>query len=236
MNSLLTFLLLSLATFAQEPKRVVILGDSLTAGYGIDPEDAYPALLQKKVEQAKLPFTIVNAGLSGDTTAGGLRRIDWILKQPLDVLVIELGGNDGLRGIPIGETRTNLQGIIERARKKYPEAKIVMAGMKMPANMGDYAVEFEKTFPEIAKKNDVALIPFLLEKVGGDPKLNQEDRIHPTIEGHKIVAETAWRTLGPLLRERSGTEKTDGKNLTVKRIKPENGTKERPHCFLLSLV
>jgi acyl-CoA thioesterase I len=211
MKSLLLFLLLSLAPLAQEPKRVVILGDSLTAGFGIDPEDAYPALLQKKAEAANLPFTIVNAGLSGDTTAGGLRRIDWILKQPADVLVIELGGNDGLRGIPISETRTNLQKIIDRARKKYPTAQIVMAGMKMPANMGDYAIEFEKTFPQIAKENNAILIPFLLEKVGGVANLNQEDRIHPTAEGHKIVAETAWRELAPILRERALTEKTGGK-------------------------
>ena len=199
MKLLLAFLFLGFATFAQEAKRVVILGDSLTAGFGIDPEDAYPALLQKKVEEAKLPFTIVNAGLSGDTTAGGLRRIDWILKQPVDVLVIELGGNDGLRGIPITETRTNLQGIIDRAKRKYPHAQVIMAGMKMPANMGDYAVEFEKTFPQIATKNNALLIPFLLKKVGGRPELNQPDRIHPTAEGHRIVAENIWRKLGPML-------------------------------------
>ena len=203
MKYLAAVLLLSLSLCAQELKRVVILGDSLTAGYGIDPDEAYPALLQQKVDAAKLPFTIVNAGLSGDTTAGGLRRVDWILKQPVDVLVIELGGNDGLRGIPISETRTNLQGIIDRAKKKHPHVKIVIAGMKMPANMGYYAVEFEKTFPEIAKKNDATLIPFLLERVGGMAELNQPDRIHPTKEGHKIVAETAWKTLASVLTERT---------------------------------
>jgi acyl-CoA thioesterase I len=211
MKALLAFLLLSVAAFAQETKRVVILGDSLTAGYGIDQDDAYPALLQKKVEEAKLPFNIVNAGLSGDTTAGGLRRINWVMKQPVDVLVIELGGNDGLRGIPISETRTNLQGIIDRARKKYPNVKIVIAGMKMPANMGDYAVEFEKTFSEIAKKNDAVLIPFLLERVGGIPALNLPDRIHPTEAGHKIVAETAWKTLERVFTERAG-QKTSSSN------------------------
>ena len=203
MKHLLVFLLLSFAVFAQETKRVVILGDSLTAGFGVDPDEAYPALLQQKVESAKLPFTIINAGLSGDTTAGGLRRVDWVLRQPVDVLVIELGGNDGLRGIPISETRTNLQGIIDRAKKKYPNVKIVIAGMKMPANMGDYAVDFEKTFPEIAKKNGATLIPFLLERVGGVPNLNLPDRIHPTPEGHKIVAETAWKTLTSVLTERA---------------------------------
>ena len=203
MKYLVAFLLLSFSLCAQELKRVVILGDSLTAGYGIDPDEAYPALLQRKVDAAKLPFRIVNAGLSGDTTAGGLRRIDWVMKQPVDILVIELGGNDGLRGIPIAETRTNLQGIIERAKKKYPHVKIVIAGMKMPANMGDYAVEFEKTFPEIAKQNDATLIPFLLERVGGVADLNLPDRIHPTPEGHKIVAETAWKTLASVLTERA---------------------------------
>jgi acyl-CoA thioesterase I len=186
---------------------VVILGDSLTAGYGIDPEEAYPALLQKKVEEAKLPFMVVNAGLSGDTTAGGLRRVNWILRQPVEVLVIELGGNDGLRGIPIAETRSNLQGIIDRVRKKYPHAKIVIAGMKMPANMGNYAVEFEKMFPEIAQKNKATLIPFLLDRVGGVAELNLPDRIHPTAQGHRIVADTAWRTLENILRERANTEK-----------------------------
>jgi len=203
MKFLAAILLLSLSLCAQELKRVVILGDSLTAGYGIDPDEAYPALLQQKVEAAKLPFTIVNAGLSGDTTAGGLRRIDWIMKQPVDVLVIELGGNDGLRGIPISETRTNLQGIIDRAKKKHPHVKIVIAGMKMPANMGDYAIDFEKTFPEIAKKNNATLIPFLLEGVGGIAELNLPDRIHPTPAGHKIVAETAWKTLASVLTERA---------------------------------
>jgi acyl-CoA thioesterase I len=216
MKHLIAFLFLSLAIFAQEPKRVVILGDSLTAGYGIDPDEAYPALLQQKVEAAKLPFTIINAGLSGDTTAGGVRRVDWVLRQPTEVLVIELGGNDGLRGIPISETRTNLQAIIDRAKKKHPHIKIVMAGMKMPANMGDYAVEFEKTFPELARKNNATLIPFLLDKVGGIPELNLPDRIHPTSEGHKIVAETAWKTLASVLTERASPKTSPAKGENTK--------------------
>src|SRR5437868_718969 len=128
------FLSTALLIAAESNKRVVVLGDSIAAGYGVDPEEAYPAVLQRKIEEAKLPFTVVNAGVSGDTTAGGLRRIDWILKQPLDVLVIELGGNDGLRGLPIADTRANLQAIIDRARHKYPNLKILVAGMKMPAN------------------------------------------------------------------------------------------------------
>ncbi|HEY6227630.1 MAG TPA: arylesterase, partial [Verrucomicrobiae bacterium] len=181
-------------------RRVVVLGDSIAAGYGVDPDEAYPAVLQRKIDAAKLPYTIVNAGLSGDTTAGGLRRIGWILKQPLDILVIELGGNDGLRGIPISETRTNLQEIIDRARAKYPKVKIIVAGMKMPSNMGEYAAEFEKVFPEIAKKNKTLLVPFVLEGVGGKADLNQADRIHPTPAGHEIVAQNIWPVLQQILK------------------------------------
>lgn len=200
---ILAFLIGTLILRAAEPspKRIVILGDSIAAGYGLDPEEAYPALLQQKVEAAKLPFIVVNAGLSGDTTAGGLRRIDWILKQPIDILIIELGGNDGLRGIPVGETRTNLQGIIDRTRKKYPEAKIILAGMKMPANMGEtYTADFEKVFPEIAKRNSLPVVPFLLENVAAKPELNQPDKIHPTPAGQRIVAQNVWAVLYPLLR------------------------------------
>jgi len=186
---------------AEETKRVVVLGDSIAAGYGVDPEEAYPAVLQRKIVEAKLPFTVVNAGVSGDTTAGGLRRIDWILKQPLDVLVIELGGNDGLRGIPVSETRTNLQSIINHTRAKYPKAKIIVAGMKMPANMGAaYAADFEKVFADIAQKNHAAFVPFILENVGGKAELNQADRIHPTPAGHEIVAQNIWPILKPLLK------------------------------------
>jgi acyl-CoA thioesterase-1 len=200
---LLALFAAALLGFAAEPsRRIVILGDSIAAGYGIDPEEAYPALLQRKIDEAKLGYTVVNAGVSGDTTAGGLRRIDWVLKQPLDILVIELGGNDGLRGVPVSETRSNLQAMIDRARAKYPEAKIVIAGMKMPANMGtNYTADFEKVFPDIAQKNNAALVPFLLENVGGKVELNQPDRIHPTPEGHKLVAENVWAVLRPLLKQ-----------------------------------
>jgi acyl-CoA thioesterase-1 len=201
----LCFLASLLITFmihaSDSAKRIVVLGDSIAAGYGVDPDEAYPAILQRKIDDAKLPYTVANAGLSGDTTAGGLRRIDWILKQPLDILIIELGGNDGLRGLPVSETRANLQAIIDRTRAKYPKAKILIAGMKMPANMGaDYAADFEKTFADIAKKNKTAFVPFVLENVGGKAELNQLDRIHPTPAGHEIVAQNIWPILKPLLQ------------------------------------
>ena len=183
-------------------KSVVVLGDSLAAGYGLDPSEAFPALLQKKIDDAGLNFTVVNAGVSGDTSAGGLRRVDWLLKRPVDVLVLELGGNDGLRGIAVGSTRTNLQAIIDRAKQKYPQLKIVIAGMQMPSNMGqEYTAAFLKIFPDLAKANDAALIPFLLDGVGGKPELNQPDLIHPTAEGQKIVANNVWQVLKPVLEK-----------------------------------
>ena len=197
--------------FAAEPpapgvdrQTVVILGDSLAAGFGLDPSESFPAVLQKKVDDARLPFTVINAGISGDTSAGGLRRIDWLLKRRVDVLVLELGGNDGLRGIPVGTTRTNLQSIIDRTKQKYPQAQIVIAGMQMPPNMGaEYTAAFEKIFPELAKANKAALIPFLLEGVGGKPDLNLPDLIHPTAEGQKILANNVWAVLKPVLKNAS---------------------------------
>lgn len=183
-------------------KTIVVLGDSLAAGYGLDPSQSYPALLQTKVDADQLKFTVVNAGLSGDTSSGGLRRIDWLLKRRLDVLVLELGGNDGLRGIPVGLTKTNLQAIIDRTKRKYPQAHIVVAGMQMPPNMGaEYATAFANLFPELAKANRAALVPFLLEGVGGKPELNQPDMIHPTVEGQRIVAENVWKVLKPVLEQ-----------------------------------
>jgi acyl-CoA thioesterase I len=183
-------------------KTVVVLGNSLASGYGLDPSEAFPALLQEKIDAAGLDFTVVNAGSSGDTSAGGLRRIDWLLKRRIDVLVLELGGNDGLRGIPPQATRENLQGIIDRARDKYPEIRVVIAGMQMPPNMGaEYAKAFQKIFPELAASNNAALVPFLLEGVGGKVELNQPDRIHPTAEGQRIIAQTVWVVLEEVLRE-----------------------------------
>jgi len=206
------WLVLAVVVGADQPaaKTVLVLGDSLAAGNGVDPAEAFPALLQTKIDAAKLPFTVVNAGVSGDTTAGGLRRIDWLLKRRVDVLLLELGGNDGLRGIAPEATRTNLQAIIDKTRAKYPDAKVVVAGMQMPPNMGaDYATKFRDIFPAVAKANGAALIPFLLEGVGGQPELNLPDQIHPTAKGHAVVAATVWKTLEPVLkgREESATEK-----------------------------
>ncbi len=182
-----------------EAKTVVVLGDSLAAGYGLDPTESYPALLQKKIKDAGWNFSVVNAGVSGDTSAGGLRRLEWLLKRRVDVLVLELGGNDGLRGMAVDAVKSNLQAIIDRLKEKYPQAQVVVVGMKMPPSMGPYAEQFNAVFPELAKRNNAALVPFPLEGVGGKPDLNQPDLIHPTAEGQKILAENVWKILRPLL-------------------------------------
>jgi acyl-CoA thioesterase-1 len=182
---------------------ILVLGDSLAAGLGVDPDEAYPALLQKKADAAGLNFTVINGGESGDTSAGGLRRINWYLRRKLDVLILELGGNDGLRGIAPETTRTNLQAIIDTARKAWPDVRIVIAGMRMPPNLGrDYTDAFEKIFPALARENHAALVPFLLDGVGGKPELNAGDQIHPTAEGHKIVADNVWKILKPVLESK----------------------------------
>ena len=179
---------------------ILFLGDSLTAGRGVEESQAFPALIQEKIREKNLPFEVVNAGLSGDTSAGGLSRLDWILQRPIDVLVLELGANDGLRGLPVAAMKRNLQSIIDRVKAKNPQVKIVIAGMEIPPNYGaNYAADFRAAFPELAAKNHAALIPFLLEGVGGHLDLNQADHIHPTAAGHKIVAENVWRVLEPLL-------------------------------------
>jgi len=192
-----------------DSKTVVVLGDSLAAGYGLDPNEAYPALLQKKIKEAGWNFIVVNAGVSWDTTAGGLRRVEWLLKRRLDVLLLELGGNDGLRGITVESMKANLQAIIDRVKQKYPQAEIVLAGMKMPPNMGAYAEQFNKVFPQLAKENHTALVPFLLEGVGGKPDLNLPDMIHPTAEGHKVVADNVWKTLRPILAKTVASNSTE---------------------------
>lgn len=185
---------------AAEVRTLVFLGDSLTAGYGVDPDEAYPALVQRKIDEAGKQWKVVNAGLSGDTTAGGLRRLDWILRQPVDLMVIELGGNDGLRGIPPATTRSNLEAMIQRIHERQPHVRIVIAGMQIPTNMGpEHTRAFAAVYPAVAQATGAVLIPFLLDRVGGDPTLNLPDGIHPTPDGHKIVAETVWRTLQPLL-------------------------------------
>ena len=186
---------------ATATKTLVFLGDSLSAGLGVKPTEAFPALIGEKIRAANLPYQIENAGLSGDTTAGGLRRMDWLLQRRIDVLVIELGGNDGLRGLPVTAIKSNLQAIIDKTKAKNPKTKIIIAGMQMPPNLGgDYARSFQQAFGEVAQANNVTVIPFLLEGVGGLREFNQSDLIHPTAAGHRLIAEVAWRTLEPILR------------------------------------
>ncbi len=179
---------------------ILFFGNSLTAGYGLDPKQAFPSLIQDRLDSLAKPYTIINAGLSGETTSGGRNRLDWVLNQKTDIFILELGANDGLRGIALAETRANLLAIIHAVREKNPDTQIILAGMQIPPNMGQsYTREFRTIFPDIAEKNDVQLIPFLLEGVAGIPELNQEDGIHPTAKGHKIVANNVWAVLEPLL-------------------------------------
>jgi acyl-CoA thioesterase-1 len=195
------FMILTLGASRAAPGIILFLGDSITAGYGLELSQAYPGLIQKKIDANGWNFKVVNAGQSGDTTAGGLARLDWVLNNRIEVLVLELGANDGLRGLSIGEVKKNLQAIIDRTKARYPEAKIIIAGMKVPPNMGgDYGRRFEAVFPELAKKNNAALIPFILNGVGGTRELNLPDGIHPTPKGHEIVAENVWKVLEPVLR------------------------------------
>lgn len=195
---IISFLLLFQA--GNSTKTILFYGDSLTAGLGLTTEEAFPALVEKKFKQQGKSCKVINAGLSGETSAGGLSRLEWVLRQPVDVFVLELGANDGLRGLPIEQTQKNLQAIIDKVKAKYPKAKIVIAGMMVPPNMGpDYTSKFRKIFPELAKKNNATLIPFLLQDVAGNEKLNQADGIHPNVEGHKIVAENVFKIVKPLL-------------------------------------
>ena len=180
----------------EKKKTILFFGNSLTAGYGVDPSEAYPALIQDKIDSLNMNYKVINAGVSGETTSDGNSRIAWILKQPVDIFVLELGANDGLRGIPLNETKKNLQSMIDKVKAKYPNAKIILEGMQIPPNMGPaYTSKFREIYPELAKENNIDLVPFLLKGVGGDPKLNQRDGIHPTAEGHKIVAENVWEVL-----------------------------------------
>lgn len=186
---------------------VLFLGNSLSAGNGLNPDQAFPALIQEKADSLDWPVHVINAGNSGETSAGGLRRVDWLLRQPIDVLVLELGGNDGLRGLSVADMQNNLQAIIDRTLDANPEADIVIAGMQSPPNMGaDYTDAFRRVFPELAETNEATLIPFLLEGVAGIPELNQNDGIHPTAEGHQIVAQTVWTYLRPVLEQRLNLE------------------------------
>ena len=186
---------------AVKNKTIIFFGNSLTAGYGLSsPTEAFPSLVQNKIDSLGLPYKVINAGVSGETSSGGNGRIDWILRQPVDVFILELGANDGLRGIPISETKKSLQAIIDKVKAKYPSAKLVLAGMQIPPNMGQkYATDFRNIYPELATKNKMILIPFLLQGVGGEVKLNQQDGIHPTAEGHRIVAENVWKEIKEIL-------------------------------------
>lgn len=182
---------------------ILFFGTSLTAGLGLDPEDAYPALIQRKLDSAGLAFRAVNAGVSGETSAAGLRRIDWLLQQPIAVLVLELGANDALRGQDLAAAQQNLQAIIDRTRARYPGVRVVVAGMQAPPNLGSrYTREFRELFTTLARENRASLIPFLLEGVAAVPELNQADGIHPTAAGAEIMADNVWRVLEPLLRAR----------------------------------
>ena len=186
-----------------EEKTILFFGNSLTAGYGLpDVSESFPSLIQDKIDSLHLPYKTINGGVSGETSADGNSRIDWLLKQKIDVFVLELGANDGLRGISTKETIKNLQSIIDKVKAKCPEAKLVMLGMQVPPNLGkDYTNQFKEIYPQLAVKNNMSLVPFLLEGVGGVASLNQADGIHPTAEGDKIVAENVWKVLKGVLSE-----------------------------------
>jgi acyl-CoA thioesterase-1 len=179
---------------------VLFVGTSLTAGLGLDPSEAYPALIQEKIDEAGLRYRVVNAGVSGETSAGARSRIAWLLRQPVAVLVVETGANDGLRGQEPGATRDNLQAILDAARRQAPPPRLVLAAMEALPNYGpEYRRRFRAIYPEVAKASGATLVPFLLEGVAGDPRLNQADGIHPTAEGQKVVAENVWRVLRQVL-------------------------------------
>lgn len=190
-----------------DTRTVLFFGDSVTAGYGLDALEAYPARIQEKINIAGLNYKAVNGGLSGETSAGGLRRINWMLKKSVHILVLALGSNDGLRGLDHSVTKQNLQAIIEITRQIYPRAKIIIVGLKAPPNMGgDYTENFETLFVELAQTNNSVLIPFLLENVAGVASLNQADGIHPNVAGQHILAENVWKYLSPILDEINDTE------------------------------
>jgi acyl-CoA thioesterase I len=180
---------------------VLFVGTSLTAGLGVSAAHAFPARIQAKIDSAGLPYRVVNAGLSGETSAGGLRRIDWVLQQPVRILVLELGANDGLRGLDPDSMKSNLDQIIGKTRLRYPDSEIVIAGMQAPPNLGGrYTHRFHSAFGELADKYDAVFIPFLLAGVAGVPSFNQDDGIHPTVAGQQVIADTVWNYLKPLLK------------------------------------
>ena len=182
------------------PSNIVFFGDSITAGYGIPIEQAFTSLIQEKIKERSLNYRVINAGLSGETSAGGLNRIDWILRSKPSVFFLELGGNDGLRGLSLDETESNLKAMVGKIRAANEQAIIFLCGMQIPPNLGqEYTTKFRLLYEKVAKETNVKLIPFLLEGVGGDPKLNLSDGIHPNPKGHTIVAETVWKVLEPVL-------------------------------------
>lgn len=204
MRTLLTIILLlaGFSAYAQdsEQNRILFFGDSITAGLGVDKSQAFPALIQQKIDSLELNYEVINGGLSGETSAGGLRRIDWVLQRKVDIFILELGGNDGLRGIELSSTKNNLQQIIDKVQTKYPNVQIILAGMQVPPNLGqDYTRQFESIYPELAEENDLPIIPMILDKIGGNENYMQGDGIHPTPEGHRVIAETIWKKLKPIL-------------------------------------
>ena len=186
---------------ARDQRRLILFfGDSLTAGYGLDEDESFPSLIQDRIDSLGLPYQVINAGLSGETTAGGKNRIGWVLNQEPAIFILELGANDMLRGLDLNETSKNLEAIIETVQSEYPDTKLVIAGMQAPPNMGkDYTSEFAKIFSELAIKYEAALIPFLLKDVAGIESLNLGDGKHPNASGQKIVMENVWSIISPLL-------------------------------------
>jgi acyl-CoA thioesterase-1 len=188
-------------------KRLLFVGTSLTAGMGLEPDESYPALIAHRIDSLRLPYRVDNAGYSGETSAGALRRIEWLVREPVDVFVLETGANDGLRGLSVDSMRANIQAIIDRVRASSPTVRILLVGMEAPPNLGTrYTSEFRKVFPEIAERTGAVLLPFLLEGVAAVDSLNQGDGIHPNAAGSKVLAETVWGALVPMLDGAKGRE------------------------------
>ena len=180
---------------------ILAVGTSLTAGYGLDPDDAWPALVQERIDAAGLPHRVANAGVSGETSAGALRRMDWLLRQPVAVFILETGANDMLRGQDVAATRSNIDAILARARRQTPAPRILLLGMRAAPNLGGaYGASFGSLYADVARKHDAVLVPFFLDGVAGVQRLNQPDGVHPTGEGQKVIADTVWRALEPMLR------------------------------------